>query len=246
MFSRKLVAHLLLLTCLAWPISGKGATFISYLLVQGPFGPSFALETQKWEVRYEEGTLTTGQDLLNAVFGVPSGALPTIDSANPTYTTTETFGGGPYDYFKSGNSSQRVNYIDFTANLNTSYENTSLFVESFTLNSINVAMASNYSTGWSYLNAGGTDGATPYDAGTWTIGNVGQQSRTLTNNSFDGWLFGDFSGEVVDGTTSNAPLTGSFAGAQVINLSVPEPGRLILFCLGGVALIWQRRRHCKS
>ncbi len=233
MISRKSIALLLFLTCLAYPMSGKGATFISYLLVQGPFGPSLALETQKWEVIYDEGTLTTGQDLLNAVFGTPA--------------LSSTYLG--FDYLTSGNATQGAGYIDF---------NPGLFVESFTLHGTKIAQETDFDPSWIYWSAGGSDGGfVNYSSVSWAYANSGPGSRLLANGSFDAFNFGtaDFSATYLDpgtttpisfGTTLNAPLTGSFTGAQVINLSVPEPGRLILSCLGGMALFWQRRRNGRS
>ncbi len=238
MSSRRFITPLVFLICLGWQTLSHGATFISYLLIQGPFGPSLALETQKWEVIYDEGTLTTGQDLLNAVFGTPTLSGTYLDGFG--YTN---------NYQTSGNATQGAGYIDFGSGL---------FAESFTLHGTKIAQSIFYDPSWIYWSAGGSDGGiVNYSSGSWAYANSGPGSRLLANGSFDAFNFGtaDWSATYLDpgtttpisfGTTLNAPLTGSFTGAQVINLSVPEPGRLILSCLGGMALFWQRRRNGRS
>lgn len=53
-----IIAALLLAVC------GSVQADTSYLLIQGPFGTSGAVETFKWQVNYTAGEITTGFDLL--------------------------------------------------------------------------------------------------------------------------------------------------------------------------------------
>lgn len=211
----------ILLVLLLSANSALGAT--SYLLIQGEFNALTAgEETYKWRVNYNAGELVTSLDLLNAIFGVPT--------ANGTYD--DDFG-GTYPYLTAGNSTTGASYFDFGGG--------SLFLESFKLNSTNVAMNPDYDPSWSTHVAGGSGsnhgGAYP-NTGIWTYSDDGITTRQISDGSFDGWVFGSSSFN-----SGNDPLLTNFSGATIINYSAtPEPGRSVLLLLGGIALATRRRR----
>ncbi|MCE9520255.1 MAG: hypothetical protein K8R87_11975, partial [Verrucomicrobia bacterium] len=173
MSSRKIIAPLVFCICLGWQSLSHGATYISYLLVQGPFGPSHETETQKLEVIYDAGRLTTGQDLLNAVFGGPV-AQPYPDdqisiAGDATFGATYLYG-------------------------------TSYFVNAFNLHGTQVA--DEFNPSWfNYASGGGyfSDLFPPpisgsYDANSWTLSATGQTDRLLRYNdytgaTYDAWVF---------------------------------------------------------
>lgn len=197
----------------------------SYLLLQGPFGTSGALETFQWQVNYTHGTLITGQQLLNVVFGVP------VDT-NTLYQST-------YEIFSAGNNVQGASYIDFGTG------GSSLFTISYTMHSTTVAQSEAWDPAWNYYVAGGAGGnhGGNYSSGSWTYSDDGISTRTLSDGSFDAWSFGEnFPADpVVNGTGIYAPTTGNFAGAIVINV-VPEPASFAFLAAGGLLLICRRRR----
>ncbi len=203
----------------------------SYLLVQGPFGLNGATETFKWKVFYDPGTLVTGQDLLNAAFGIPV--------VNGTYT--DGFG-GTYDYFTAGNATQGAGYFSFYG---------SLLTESFTLDGTKVAMDPSYSPTWSYFVAGGSGNVDPvnnptglYGDGAWSYSNDGLATRQLTDGSFDGWVFeADNYPNPQDpiAGSSNAPTVSDFADATEVTV-VPEPGSVALVLIG-IAGVWAFRKR---
>jgi len=192
----------------------------SYLLIQGPFGISGSLETHKWKVNYNTGQIATGFDLLTAVFG-------------PAVNTGTTIGTTPI--FRSGNSQNGATYQYFA-----SFD--AYITLSFTLNGKNVAADSSGDPGWNYYVAGGT-GFSPYPAGTWTFADDGTGTRGLTNQSFDGWVYGGTfvnpTATIANGTTTFAPLVANFSDATVITV-VPEPGSALLVMCGAV-MLWRRR-----
>lgn len=219
-------------------ICTNAAGAVSYLLVQGPFGPGNAVQTFEWKVIYDAGSVTTGLDLLKEIFGTPT-ASGTYDDA--------FF--GTYDYFKSGNTTTGAAFIDFGPS--------GLFTESFTLGGKKVAMDPSYDPGWNYYAAGGSGSGhvTPsnlsgsYDPSSWTYSDDGTSTRTLSDGSFDGWVYGEtFPPDAIVGA-SYTPTISNFAGATVINLSsAPEPGRTMLLLMGLAGLMLQRRtaavRNC--
>ena len=197
----------------------------SYLLIQGPFGSLGALETFQWKVNYQSGSTFTGSDLLNSVFGVPT--------SNGTYTDGFST---IYEYLTAGNVTRGVGFIDFGGG--------ALFPESFTLNSIKVAMDVSYSPGWNYYVAGGS-GSTSYDGnGVWTYSNDGVSGRTISDGSFDGWVFGstgtyDSSFNQItppDSIVDILPVVGDFVNAT----TVPEPSAAWLVVAGGALLVGSR------
>jgi len=205
----------------------------SYLLIQGPFGPSSATETFEWQVNYQTGTLQTGQDLLNAVFGSPT--------ANGTYT--DGFN-DTYNYYTAGDNSQGVGYIDFGTTPGTLTEP---FPISFTLNSTAVIQDPFYNPSWIYYVAGGAGALNggPYsNTGTWNLSNDGSYNRTLSDGSFDGWVFGNpgdtFASPPIPADTiagdNNNPTVADFANATVVN-AVPEPAGAALPILGAVFML---------
>ena len=192
---------------------------VSYLMIQGPFGSGGSTQTLKWQVNYNAGTLVTGYDLLKAVFGTPV-AAGTYDDA---FFTT-------YNYFTSGNSTQGAGFIDFGGG--------SYFTESFTLGGTKVAQTTDYATGWNYYAAGGS-----YANGTWAYSNDGITTRTLTDGSFDGWVYGNTYPSATITGSGTAPLASNFTSATVINLSAaPEPGRVALCGVALAALALRRLR----
>lgn len=197
----------------------------SYLLLQGPFGSGGSLETFQWKVNYTHGTLTTGQDLLNVVFGVP------VD--------TNTLYQGTNEIFSAGNNVQGAHYIDFGSG------GSSLFTISYTMHSTTVEQSAAWDPSWNYSVAGGAGGnhGGSYSSGSWTYSDDGITTRTLSDGSFDAWSFGEnFPADpIVNGTTTYAPTSGNFASAIVINV-VPEPGSLAFLSAGGLLLVRRRRR----
>jgi hypothetical protein len=191
----------------------------SYLLIQGPFGASDAVETFEWKVLYPHGSLNTGLDLLNAVFGQP--------------TDTGTQYQNTYEIFSAGNNVQGAHYIDFGSG------GSSLFTISYTLGGKTVEQDGSYSPGWNYYVAGGSGTAGNYDSGAWTYSGDGLESRGLSDGSFDGWVYGNtFPADTISGgTTTFAPTAANFAGATV----VPEPASLAFLSLGALLLIRRRR-----
>lgn len=204
-------------------------------MIQGPFASGGAMETHEWQVNYSAGQLTTGLDLLTAVFGNPT--------ANGTYTDALN---GTYNYFTSTSTYGSAGYIDFGGG--------SLFTESFTLNGTKVAQDTSYRPGWNYYVAGGSGvyggnnvagSNSSYTNGSWTYSNDGSTSRKLADGSFDGWVYGGtFPPATISGDTSNnAPVVSNFSSATVINFSsTPEPGRPLLLVFGLITLVMRRRR----
>ena len=192
----------------------------SYLLVQGPFGDGGSLETFEWKVNYNSGTLITGQQLLNVVFGVPVDAN-TLYGGNEVFTATNNLIG--------------AKYIDFGGG--------SLFTISYTLGGSTVEQDPNFSPGWNYYVAGGSGTGGSYTSGSWAYSNDGLSTRTLTDGSFDAWSFGATypNDPIMNGDTTYAPTANNFASATVINV-VPEPGSLAFLAAGGLLLVRRRRR----
>jgi hypothetical protein len=231
---------LLLIPFLACEAKIQAAT--SYLLIQGPFGANSATETHTWKVIYNNGTLLTGLDLLEAVFGTPQPA-GTYEDAFSSPATPRI-----YPYYTAGNVTQNAGFIDFSG---------SLFTESFTLHSMKVAQTTAYDPGWNYYVAGGygANNLGDYDSGSWTYSSDGIGDRLLAGSStvsFDGFVYGPTypAEEIVD--VNSKPIfplnqNSNFASATVINLTgtVPEPGRIMLLSVGVFALILRRHRPQK-
>lgn len=206
----------------------------SYLLVQGPFGAGDAVETYMWKVLYNPGSLTSSQDLLNAVFG---------DPVNTGTTHIDAYG-TPRPYYTAGNATLAIGY-QYIASFG------SFLVESFTIAGKPVIIDGDGNPAWiSYL-AGGSGSPPPdylpgnYANGAWTSSGDSLPGRTLADGSFDGWVFGaaypDPSPEIAGGTGVYAPNAANFASATVVNL-VPEPGSTLLLAIGLGGLIARRRR----
>lgn len=205
---------------------------VSYLLIQGPFGSGGATATMEWTVNYASGSLTTGQDLLNAVFGTPQSADSYVDASFSTYP-----------YYKAGNATEGAGYIDFGSG--------SFLLESVTLQGVKVAQNPSYSPGWNYYVAGGAgsgNGGAYASSGSWTYSNDGAPTRLLADGSFDGWVFGStYPEDVIAGgqfspTVGNFSNAGSFSSANTLSVgSVPEPERFVT-ALFGLTLLLLRRR----
>jgi hypothetical protein len=225
----------------ALPASSHADT--SYLLIQGDFGSGGTEENFKWQVNYQTGDLSTGQDLLNAVFGQPV--------LMGSYT--DGLGDPPYDEYQAGSGSQSANYIDFGTGLG-------LFPISFTLGGTTILQDPTYSPGWIYYAAGGSgaygpdddgDGAEYPNTGTWTPSNFcndGLSQRTLADGSYDGWVFGNpYNPDMIDDSSGAAgpnstefPVTNSTNFFTILN--IPEPGAPVLLGATLAALaIWKRK-----
>jgi len=217
--------HLFSLALLVLASLARVQADTSYLLIQGPFGSGGAEQTFKWQVNYRTGQLTTGLDLLSAVFGSPSHS----GSFNDDF-------GGTYDQWVAGNGTQGMSLIDFNNN-----NLSAPFTISFTLASKTVVMPPDYSLTWSYYVAGGGSNlGNGYDnAGNWTFSQDGSLARTLVDGSFDSWVFGDFTA-AIDGA-GNTPTTSNFSGATVINVPEPTGAAMLVFGAGGLALFRRRR-----
>lgn len=193
----------------------------SYLLIQAPFGGS--VQTYKWKVLYEPGSLTNGQDLMNAVFGPPT-------SAQTTFLGSEVF--------QSGNSTLGASYLNFGGG------EPSLFTLSITIDSQTVMMQDWSSPGWNYQVAGGSgELEIPYSSTAWNSSNDGLNTRTLSDGSFDAWVFDFWPGPVIDTASpgDNNPTAGNFAAATSV-AAVPEPGAFAFLVLGATGLLLRRRR----
>lgn len=213
---------LLIAALCAFSTALRGDT--SYLLIQGPFGAGDTVETYKWTINYEQGSLITGQDLLRAVFGV--------ESRHGDYT--DAFG-GTYPYLTASSEHGGIGYIDFGSG--------SRFVESVTLDGVKVAQTTDYSTGWVYYVAGGSGSnqGGSYPSGSWTLSEDGTVTRQIADGSFDAFVFGNtFPAASIQGA-ENEPNSGNFTDSTVVTV-IPEPGTAMLL-LAGVGLISVLRRR---
>lgn len=210
----------------------------SYLLIQGPFGSGSTTQTYKWQVNYTPGELSTGFDLLNAVFGTPvlTGSYTDAYSDNyPEYTSS-----------KDGNS---VQYYYYTSSSFSGYSPIS-----FTLGGTYVLQDPTYDPGWGYYVAGGTgtySGTSYQNNGSWTFSSDGASARALANGSYDGWVFGaafpdpnatiDDSNSDADPVQSEFTTTDSSAFYQIVD--IPEPGApLLLLAAAGLLAASSRLR----
>jgi len=233
-FAKRPFVLVCLLSLGAW--AGKVQALTSYLLIQGDFGGT-GLATYKWQVIYNPGQLTTGADLIKAVFGPMTAA--------GTYTDG-FFSTNPYS--TQGNSTLGTGVINFSFGD---------LIESFTIGGNKLAMDPMYDPGWNYYDAGGKpdSASAAYSSGLWTYGSSGYGSRLLADGSYDGWVYGGTFDPLVSiagsdtnlGTSlANDPIASSFTpagGTTVINLtSTPEPGRALL-CWIGCGWVLSRRRR---
>lgn len=203
----------------------------SYLLIQGSFNGT--PQTYKWQVNYNAGQLTTGQDLLNAVFG---GALTS------TGTYTDDLGDPPYAMFTTSNGSQGATYIS---------TDWGMLLIGLKVDGATALQSTVYDPFWYYNLSGGTDtDSTSYPSALWTQAQNGAISRFLTDGSFDGWNLASY-GTPISGSDQNTgttlvndPVASSFSGARVINLSAtPEPARILLLVAGLTIAAMRRARQ---
>jgi len=219
----------------------------SYLLIQGPFGSGGSLLTYKWEVNYPAGDLITSQDLLDTVFGVPV--------ADGVLQGDSTF--GPVPVYTDGNSEQGSEYVYYPPDP-PEFPDASFLTYTFTLGSTAVATDDNVpigvsTIGWNYYVEGG-DAA---DNNIWNLSEEGQSSRLLSNDSYDGWVYGDTGSDpdftptgsvatVDDSSNSDAPSDFSNEGANDILMivNVPEPATPVLLgiALAGLAFCKKKAR----
>jgi hypothetical protein len=209
----------------------------SYLLIQGPFGGGGSEVTYKWQVNYPAGYLTTSQDLLNAVFG----GVPVADG---TLQGDSTF--GPAPVYKNGSSQNGGLYVYYPPDP-PDFPEASFLTYAFTLRSTTVSTDDNVSIGqstlgWNFY----VEGGDASDNGEWNYSEEGQSSRLLSNDSYDGWVFGDTGSDpdftpvgttatIDDSSDSDDPSDFSNNGADDILMivDIPEPGTAALL---GIAL----------
>ena len=225
----------------------RGQTDTSYLLIQGPFGSGGSMESFKFQIDYPAGDLITGQDLLNAVLGTPSASC-TVSLSDPVF--------GGYNYDAAGNSSRGAGYVNFGGG--------SLLTYSLTLGSTPVTTndstpAGGSTLGWTYFVAGGSGlyGGAYSNTGNWIPAGDGANTRSLANDSYDGWVFGN-SGDDIDYTqvgtaatiddSSNSDKPSDFSNngpndvSTVINV-VPEPGSTALVLAGAAGMFALLKRQ---
>jgi hypothetical protein len=91
-------------------------------------------------------------------------------------------------------------------------------------------------------------------AGAWGYSDEGISSRTLSDGSYDGFVYGGstYDSETWELTsadpilgTENTPTTANFANATQVN-AVPEPGSLALVIAGAGVVLTLRRTLRKS
>jgi hypothetical protein len=209
----------------------------SYLLIQGDFGDGGSTEESfKWEVNYASGSLVTGQDLLNDVFGQPV----------LTGTYTDAFD-GTYPEYQAGSGLNIVDYIYFGSV-------GGYFPISFTLGGTTQLQDPSYDPSWIYYVAGGggfygsDDNGAPYANGSWAISDDGVDTRTLSNGSYDGWVIGDpnVPAPIDDTSGDDAPTTAEFFNTDSTNfftvLPIPEPGESLLVVLPMAAVAFWKRK----
>lgn len=237
----------LTLQILACLLVGQGMSLLartSYLVVQGQFVPGGSAETHHWMVTYGVGNLSTGFDLLKAVFGEPA-----LDPSS----YADDFG-GVYEHYSSAGSTQGVvGYINFGSNAVPL-----LFTESITIQGSKLAMNPAYDPGWNYYVKGGSGTVDPTynpdglynDPTGWEYSSDSIHTRILADGSMDGWVFGATYPEAPMEDTGDLPLPGSSSwtlvsnqgGVAVYALLVPEPDRALLVLSGMMALAVRRRR----
>ena len=217
----------------------------SYLLIQGPFGSGDSTESYKWQVNYPAGSLSTGQDLFNAVFGVP-------------VLTTGTYAGRPV--LQSQSSAGTVDYVDYT------FGNEVL---SITINGVTKELTPDGGTSWVYYVAGGTgDNAVlvdppfgfaygAYSSGAWNFSEDGADSRYLADSSYDGYVFGNNgynppylpAAAIDDSTGATGPLSSEFTKTDssdffTVVTAVPEPATpafLGVAAILGALVCWKKK-----
>ena len=220
----------LLLAWIAIATPCSGAT--SYLLVQGSFGGT--PQTYKWQVNYNPGQLTTGQDLLNAIFG---------NNLTAAGTYSDDFGGS-YPIYNTTNGSLGATYIS-------TFDGS--FLIGLKVDGVTAMQSTGYDPFWYYHATGGTDiNSTIYNSALWNEAQYGPASRYLANGSFDAFNLASYGTGITEsdsntGTTLiNDPVATSFSGARIVNLSAaPEPTRAMLAIVGTGFAFLRRRRSCR-
>lgn len=164
---------------------------------------SAAGESLAWGFRWNDGDAPTGMTMLKAV----AAADPRLDLNIVVRNLGETVFGLYYDLDGDGGTPT----YDPISELGSADDTADHFAEGWRFNGY-----------WTYFT-----GASGQTVPTWAYSGTGAQSRSLTNNAWDGWSFDDFS-------TNPGPKPDLAAAA------LPEPGSGLLVALG--ALILLRRK----
>ena len=203
------------------PDSAQAA--VSYLMVQGQFPAGGAVQTYRWKVEYTDPD-ATGQDLLDAIFGV-AGAT----DGNSFAMAGDVSTGVKYKVYSFGN------FVD------------QFFVQG-NAGSPTPPYVYNVSSSWNYFNAGGSYDGDAYDPTLWAYANSGTVDRMLdgAGPAYDAWVFGlnpTLTGSPSSYFTGNYQLVSNSGGFIVSFASaVPEPGRAVLLVLGFAFVSLRRRR----
>ncbi len=219
-------------------IASIGEAATSYMMIRGPFGAAGSTETHQFRFEYTGSQVVNGLSLLSTLFGTPVDA-GTLYEGNPYFTAN----GG---ILGTENSAAYVNYGTAMAPY--------LFIASLKLHNVEVDpppydWGAPFNPAWIYYTS-------PNSSTAWAESWVGAAERTLTDGSFDAWVYGGFdsAGLSVSDVNTVPPSSASFGsltnllysggGLSVYGVAaaVPEPGRMLLLGVGGVALVFRRRR----
>lgn len=161
-------------------------------------------ESLAWGYRWSAGAAPTGLDMIRAIADADPRLQLSIVARMLGGTPFDTVFGLYYDLDGDGGTPT----FDPAAETGSATDPADHFAEGWFINGY-----------WAYFT-----GASGQTLPAWTLSLGGAHSRTLTNNSWDGWSFDDF-------TVSPGPSPGPAVAA------VPEPGCGLLLLLGAAMLL---------
>jgi len=201
-------------------VAGHSQAAVSYFMLMGDFDESGSMQTYKWAVNYTSGTLLTGKDLMDAIFGVPvpgTGDDEGLSIASNGDFTVKTSG----DYL-----------------LSFSYQGQELADNGFDESWWSYAALGSYSSTFQGETYEGDYGAS------WESAGSGFSGRSLVDGSFDGWIFTPYDPDtfVPMFPITGTPTAADFSGPDTIVVNIPEPGKGVLLILAGVCFVLRRKR----